>query len=240
MSDEQPSENEYLDLPDDSELAFAILQQRKYAELEAIWNANEGGAWYHERRYVDTLVASDEVHNLGILTAFRSPPNNDNEFGEFFHDFRRNAEIASQKIMMETARRHKTCETSIIVLDATARQTIHKLINAIREKLNQLTLPESKRDILFNKLNAFANEVDRNRTRTDAFYEFAVDTARTLREVHEEIEPIQKTIDRIFDWIEKAQKWKDLLPPWSERRRIEGPSKRLPSPQKELDDDIPF
>jgi hypothetical protein len=128
----------------------------------------------------------------------------------------------------------------MIVLDATARRTIHTLINAIKEKLNELALPESKRESLFNKLNAFAAEVDRNRTRTEAFFAFAVEAARAAKEVTEEFAPVQQTIDRIFDWIEKAKKWRDALPPWSERKKIEGPKKKLPAPERELDDEIPF
>lgn len=240
MSKEEQEGNEYLDLPDDPEVAFAILQCRKYAALEAIWEDSRGGGWYHERRYVDTLIAFDEVHDLGILTAFRNPPNDDGEFSDFFGDFRRNAEIASQKIMMEAARRLKTGTQSIIVLDATARQTIHTFINAIREKLNELTLPERRRESLFAKLNAFAAEVDRNRTRTEAFYAFAIETARTAREVNDELKPLQQTIDRVFDWIEKAKKWTDALPPWEERKKIEGPPKRLPQPPQGPDDEIPF
>jgi hypothetical protein len=240
MSTEDRESNEYLDLPDDPEVAFAVLQQRKYKELEENWKTESAGGWYYERRYIDTLIAFDEVHNLGILIAYRSPPNNDAQFSDFFQEFRRVAEIASQKIKIEEARRIKTGAQNVIVLDATARQTIHTLINAIREKLNELALPESKRDSLFNKLNAFAAEVDRNRTRTEAFYAFAVEAARTAKEINDELQPLQQTIDRIFDWIEKAKQWRDALPPWKDRRKIEGPAKRLPAPKHELDDDIPF
>lgn len=239
MSNEELDVNEYIDLPDDPEVAFAVLQVRKYKALEAAYEDNLGGV-YLERRYVDTLIAFDEVHGLGILTAFQSPPNNDSEFSTFFQGFRRNTEIASQKIMMEAARRHKTGAQNVIVLDATTRETIHSLINAIRDKLNALTLPENKRESLFTKLNAFAAEVDRNRTRTEAFYAFAVETARTAREVNAELQPVQQTIDRVFDWIEKAKKLADVLPSWGERKKIEGPTKRLPKPQQKLDDEIPF
>lgn len=241
MSNEEQDDNEFLDLPDDPEVAFAVLHRRRYAFLEHLWEDEQhSGGVYHERRYVDTLIAFDDVHNLGIISAYKNPPNGDREFSNFFQDFRRNAEIASQKIMMEAARRLKTGTQSIIVLDATSRQTIHTLINAIREKLNELTLPESKRETLFNKLNTFAAEVDRNRTRTEAFYAFAVEAARTAKEVNDELEPLRQTIDRVFDWIEKAKKWTDALPPWEERKKIEGPRKRLPSPEQDLDDEIPF
>ncbi|NIA68443.1 hypothetical protein HBA54_07540 [Pelagibius litoralis] len=232
--------DEYLDLPDDPEVAFAVLHQRRHEAMEKQWDNDRVQSWYYERRYVDTLTAFDEVHNLGILIAYRNPPKKDSEFADFFQDFRRNAEIASQKIMMEAARRLKIGSQNTIVLDAAARETIHTLINAIRGKLNELSMPENKRESLFAKLNMFAAEVDRNRTRTEAFYAFAIETARAAREVNEELKPLQKTIDRVFDWIEKAKKVGDVLPPWEERKKIEGPQKNLPKPQEDLDDEIPF
>jgi hypothetical protein len=247
VSDDDYGKNEYLDLPADPEEGFAVLQQRKYKELEAIWESHPHSeeysySYYYERRYVDTLVAFDEVHDLGILTAYRDPPIRDQEFSDFFQDFRRHAEITSQKIMMEAARRVKVGAQQIVVLDATARQTIHALINALREKLNELTLPDSKRESLFNKLNSFAAEVDRNRTRPEAFYAFAIEAARAAREVNEELNPLLQTIDRVFDWLEKGKKLWDALPPWSERKKIEASPKRLPQPApiNDLDDDIPF
>lgn len=241
-------ENEYLELPDDPEEGFAVLQRRKYAKLEEAWENNQSRSWLPERQYVDHLTAFDEVHALGLLTAFQNPPSNDNQFGDFFQDFRRHAEIISQKILMEAARRQKVNAENIIVLDATARQTIHTLIAAIRQRLTEMALPEELRQSLFNKLNTFASEVDRSRTRTEAFFAFAVQAARTGKQVNDELKPIQQTIDRIFEWIEKATKLKDALPPWRERKQIEAPKKALPSPdhkpvdygRRDLDDEMPF
>jgi hypothetical protein len=223
----EDEDNEYLTLPDDPEEAFAVLQRRKYNELEEMWRNNQSGDWYYERRYVDVLLAFDEVHDLGILTALDRPPINNREFADFFEDFHRHAEIASQKILIESARRVKTGAQQIITLDAAARQAIHNLISTIRGKLNDISLPENKREALFNKLNSFAAEVDRNRTRTEAFFVFAVETARVARDANEEIKPLQQTIDRLFDWIEKARYAKDILPPWIERKRIEPPRTKL-------------
>ena len=240
MSEIDHEINEYVDLPDDPEMAFAVLQQRIYARLVGIWESKEGSSWHDERRYIDTLTAFDEVYNLGILTDYRSPPNNRDSFYEFFERFCRHAEISSQKIKMEAARRLKTGAQTMIVLDAAAREAIHALINAIKEKLNELTLSENKRESLFKKLNEFAAEVDRNRTRTEAFFSFVVEAARAGREIKDELKPLQQTIDRVLDWIEKANKWTDMLPPWEDRKRIDGPPKRLAPPQQDLDDEIPF
>jgi hypothetical protein len=217
--DNDYNKNEYLDLPDDPEEAFAALHRRKYKELEEIWERQrDGSGWYIERRYVDTLIAFDEVHDLGILTAFRDPPHADGEFADFFQDFRRHVEINAQKLLMEAARRVKVGAQQIVVLDAAARQAIHALVNAIRERLNELTLPEAKRESLFNKLNQFAAEVDRNRTRPEAFYAFAIEAARAAREVNDELQPLQQTIDRVFDWLDKAKKLWDALLGMSERK----------------------
>ena len=76
MSDMDHENNEFVDLPHDPEMAFAILQQRKYADLERrLANDENSAGLRHEERYVDTLIAFDEVHNLGILTAYRREPN---------------------------------------------------------------------------------------------------------------------------------------------------------------------
>ena len=73
MSDEdEHSKNEYLDLPDDPEEAFAVLHRRKYNELEEIWSENRGGAAsFSERRYVDTLVAFDGFLPVEFKPSYR-------------------------------------------------------------------------------------------------------------------------------------------------------------------------
>ena len=240
MKDSGEFENEYLSLPDEPEIAFAALHRRKYREIEASWEENSQSGWYLERQYVDTLKAFDEIYDLNILDSFGRPPHTDNDFAEFFDDLRRSAEMYSLKILMEEARRQKGDLQGIVVFDAGARESIHKLIDAIRTKLNGLKIPEAKREALFNKLNAFAAEIDRNRTRTEAFFAFAVETARAARQVNDELKPIQQTIDRVLDWIEKARNISQALPPWEQRKRIEGPQKNTSGFHAELDDEFPF
>lgn len=245
MSEESDEfENEYMDLADDPELAFAQLYRRKYRALEAMWDSQQGsGGWHYERRFVEIMVAFDEVHCLGLLTPFRDLPYKDSDFSDYFQEFRRYAAIAAEKIMIESARRAKAGDNSIVVLDLTARQAIHRLIEAIRTKLNTIELSENRREALFDKLNAFAAEVDRNRTRTERMSAFVVELCRAASKANEELKPIFDTVDRVFDWIDKARKLKDALPPWEERKKIEPPRKSLPpqsSKDGDLDDDIPF
>ena len=44
------AENEYLDLPDDPEEAFAVLQRRKWQQLQATLKESEFNDWTLERR----------------------------------------------------------------------------------------------------------------------------------------------------------------------------------------------
>lgn len=230
-------DDEYMDLPDDPEEGFATLQIRKYRELEEKWRKG-AEHWNFERDYVNVLVAYDEVNQLDYLVEWRSIPSVNDDFAPFFHAFSQRVEIIKQKILAERARRLKGNSTSIVVLDASSRAAIHQFIAAIRGKLDEMKLPDNKREALFSKLNAFAFEVDRNRTRTESIYAFAIETSRVAREVNENINPLMESLDRVFDFIDKARRWKDSLLPWAERRKVEGPPKQLPKP--DLDDDIPF
>lgn len=240
MVDESEPENEYLSLPADPEEAFAVLHRRKIKEIEAAWQDNNHGNML-SRAYIDTMIAFNEVHNLDLLGFFDNVPSRESDFYDYFENFRRHCEITSQKILMESARRTKA-NMPILVLDAPARSAVHHLIERIREKLNEINFPESKREALFNKLNDFAAEVDRNRTRAESFYAFAIDAARAAREINDEIKPLQQTIDRVFDWLDKAKKWGEMLPPWKDRKKIEGPQKQIGQggSRSPLDDDIPF
>ncbi|MGV1829238.1 hypothetical protein [Agrobacterium vitis] len=239
-------ENEYLDLPDDPEEGFAALHQKRYAELQRVLESGEGSSsWYPERQYVDVMIAFDEVMGLNYLDTLKPVPNSDNNFSDYFQNFRRQVEITSQKILIEAARPQNTGAQTIIIFDQAQRQAIHHLIHKIREHLETANLSEQKREALFNKLNAFAGELDRNRTRPEAFYAFAIETARAAKQVNDELRPLQQTIDKVFDWIEKGKKFAESLPPWTDRRKIEGPRKQLPAPDSRSstsleDDDIPF
>ena len=240
MSDIDQETNEYVDLPDDPEMAFATLQERAYAELMHELEGERFKITIPERRYVYKLVAFDEVNNLGILDKFDNPPLEDDPFSEFFLRFSQTVEIASQKFKIEAARRLKTGGHTIVVLDNTTREAIHKLIDTIRNKLNELSLSDNKREALFDKLYAFSKEVDRERTRIEIYLSLVVDTSRVLRKSYDELKPVLQTFDRISEIFDKAKKWHEMFPSWEDRKKIEGPPKSLAPPQQDFDDAIPF
>ena len=240
MADNEQNRNDYLDLPGDPELGFAMLQKKLSAEFERKMQEDEYNKWRHAEWYADTLIAFDDVHGLDFLSEFKSPQIREANTSEYFDAFSRRANVLSQKIQMEAARRVKVGSETLVVLDHNSRRVIRTLIGAIKEELDKLALSDSKRESLFNKLNAFAEEVDRDRTRADAFFALVVEAGRTAKEVNTELlEPLQKKFDRVLDMIDKAERLRNMLPPWAKRLGIEAPPKRLPSPQQHNGDDVP-
>lgn len=240
MSDIDQETNEYVDLPDDPEMAFAILQERALAELMRELEGERFRITDPERRYVYKLIAFDDVNNLGILDNFTVPPIGDDPFSEYFLKFSQRVELASQKFKIEAAQRLKTGDRTIVVLDKQTREAIHRLINTIRNKLNELSLTDNKREALFDKLNAFSEEVDRDRTRVEIYLSLVVDTSRALRKSYDELKPLLQTFDRISEIFDKAKKWHEMFPSWEDRKKIEAPRKSLAPPASDFDEEIPF
>jgi hypothetical protein len=232
--------NLYLQLPDDPEDAFAELHYILIDELEKALSTSENSSDFFERRYIDQMIAFDQVHGLDFLSDWQASPSRGSDFYEYFNNFKRFVEIQCHKIQMEAARRVKSGATEIVILDSSIRSAIHKLVDVIREKLNGIELPENKRDSLFNKLNAFTAELDRDRTRPEAFFAFVIEMSRTAKKSHDELKPFEDTINRIVEMLDKAQKLRDSLPPWSERKKLPRSSELLASPKSGGDDEIPF
>ena len=100
------------------------------------------------------------------------------------------------------------------------------------------------------KLSAFAAEVDRNRTRFDAYAALGLDIAAASGEAAKQLEPIRKLFDSVANVLGKAVEL--INPPArlaapTKPKQIPGPSPK-PATQNpswdvgkgDLDDEIPF
>lgn len=217
---------DFVNLPDDPEDALIAFCAKMDSQLEEVRDENN---WEAERDYVDAIQAFEEVYRPGYVS-LETPPISNNNFADFFYQFKRQLSKSLLKLALERARSLQGGANNLIVLDGPSRQKIRALIDTIKEKLDELELPEERRESLFAKLNAFLAELDRSRTRTAAFNAFVVEIARGLGTASEKVKPLWERIDRVLDWLDKAAKWSDTLPPWSERKQLEAPKKSLPSP----------
>jgi len=110
-------------------------------------------------------------------------------------------------------------------------------------------VPLPKKEALSARITALSDEVDRDRTRFDAYAGLALEMAATGGEVAQRLNPVRKFLDSIaglLGYAKQAEDARPSLPAPHERKRLTPPRKeRLPAPEPPrqpdlLDDDIPF
>jgi hypothetical protein len=122
------------------------------------------------------------------------------------------------------------------------------LVERIKNVIDTSSLATPKKERLFDKLNAFLAEVDRDRTTWEAFSDFIIGLAHLGGEAAQELEPARKLIDSISRLLGRAKEFEDSaqLPPRSKPRQLPAPKKGLPPPKTDyssrgaMDDEIPF
>ena len=85
---------------------------------------------------------------------------------------------------------------------------------------------------MFNKLNAFAAEIDRDRTRIEAIASAYIWLKREVKEGAEILKPVLGQVERVLDKFAKAKELPEALPPPRRGGEIEGPRKELPAPKE--------
>jgi chromosome segregation ATPase len=173
--------------------------------------------------------------------------------GAFSHDnyLRFRNDVVSYRTAIQI-RYGKRTKSFSVRLDATAKRTIHHYLAQIRELLTELPMEDRKRQRLFDKLAAFQNEVDRDRTRFESFAAAIVELGDAIGEGSQKAEPLRRLLSSIARVIHgsKEEKLKELRRP-VERKQIEppGPFGRSTGPKpptlqkslaEDLDDEIPF
>lgn len=123
----------------------------------------------HTKEYVLALAAFADVHKFDIGVNF-------NELMEYDgYEFINAFEIASSKIKFfsnkcafKFSQRMKSGSTSIYVLEESSKTVIHKYLNKVRVIISKADLTPLQKYSLASKLNAFALEVDKDRSKLEA------------------------------------------------------------------------
>mgnify|MGYP003134900072 CR=1 FL=1 len=233
--------NEFRGLPDDPKLAFAVFCRRERERLDEFYeNHPNHSGWNAERTMVDRIVGFQNVYGIDFLSEFENSPETDADYGRFFQKFSRKIDQLITMILLENARVAKDdALRTVLIIEPAHKKAIRELIDQIKEKLDTLDIADNKREALARKLNAFLNELDQDRTRIEAMLLFAVELSRTTREVDKNINPITRTVERIFGFFDKSKTPNEALPAWEERAKINAPAKQIED-ASDVEDEIPF
>jgi hypothetical protein len=217
--------DEFSNRPDDDELAFLhyekLFRGPRDEALAKLQEESRDGYWDASNHFTQTsinqFIATVKALNIDILEYWVNNPgaaNDEKNFKQIQYDIE--AAIIGIKV------RHVQIDRkSSVRLEPDAREKIRDLINKIKLTIYGIELPLPRKEAPMGKLNAFAAEVDRDRTRLAAFGALIIEAASGAAKVERKLRPIRKWLDSLAGIMREA-------------RALEGSNPGLPAPFQRL------
>lgn len=231
-------DDEFLDLPDDDELAFLTLCQKYDRDL----NKNmTGGVDFDERvyaanQYMSRIVAAAEALGIDFGAGWSIVP--DDGTLVYLDGFLHKLRLVLTRIQVHHARRQRNYSVS---LSTPAKAKIHRYIAKIRQAIEDSDLEGRKKDVLLKKLAVLAQEVDLSRTQFDRAMLYMSDFTHALAKSGKDISPFGNWVVKILDALGGAKDENAALPAPAEPKRIEGPkTPETPEGVDDFDGEISF
>lgn len=230
------AEQDFFDLPEDVEEAFPIFESRlRDRHLDDSYRDNTIS---DKREYAIGLIGFCSAYSVDIAYDLDSIMSWDgDEFHPAFDVLEAKARILSVQYSLRGNLKRKSGAQPTYILDAAQKTNIHAQLNIIRDIISQSELTDHKREALVKRLNAFAEEVDRDRTRGEALLAFYVAAKREVKEFTD----LSDHLETVIRLLSKAKELADALPAPKVPKQIEGPkSPKTAITSSDLDDEIPF
>src|SRR5262245_59714727 len=230
--------NIFENLPADPEQAFLLLEDKFRTECDkAVRQAHEQenpSIYYVD--YIAQVIAA--ITELGLQAKFASDvPEIQNVDYQTYLNFSK--DVMHYRTMLQI-RHGRRVQGYSVRFDAATKTKVQHHIKQLRDIFEKVEVEQDKREALFDKLNELQQEVDRQRTRFDAYAALVVEAAGVLGDAVEKSKVLDllNAIAKVI-WGSKKEEETKRLPPPSVPKRIEPPPASRPA-RKDLDDEIPF
>jgi hypothetical protein len=238
-------DDDFLDsLPDDPDEGLASLYRSLKSKLaqdeeqDMLADATAFNLEASRRTMLNIVFAYLAAHDLE-LNVSRSAPQSSEQFEFYFKDTIESIEFYIARTSFERSKRNRGGNSAIYVLSTELKARIHRYLTSIRTIISESTLSDTKRTTLSKKLNAFADEVDRDKTRIEALASAMIWTRKEVVEGAEGLEPIVEKLDKMFQSFTKATEF-FRSPTAGGQKQIPAPQKRIEGPSSKIDDEVPF
>jgi hypothetical protein len=239
-------------LPDDPELAFVHLEKKfreeMNANLERADNSQSNSltaAAYTQ--YINHTIAIAKELGLEILQEWQT------DFSEntYYRQQQFVADVDHYLIRIQIRHTRRTKGYSV-AFDHPTKAKIRHHLSQIKDTVDRLEIPQTKKEALYAKIGALESEVDRDRTRFDVYSALLLEAATTTGKAARKLKPLMKLLQPITVLFANAKEDENTqlrLPPPETLKRLEPPQLKLAAPEPEpeprtpindLDDDIPF
>lgn len=230
-------------------MAFVRLETRfrKVLEdnLESSQNNYSYGAAISE--YMNHTLAVAHYFSLDFLDYFEVPDPNKQGIGDTYQRFTTLVDAFKVRVQLESIR--SPLEFSVGLSNAD-KDKLRFYVEQMKPIIDAANLTEQKRDALYDKLNKFLEEVDRNRAPWTRFGDIVIYMASIGGEAIEKLEPARKWIDSIANLLGHNKEIENSQPklPKPQPKKIEDqrpksiqqPPKKTAQRRGDMDDEIPF
>jgi hypothetical protein len=108
---------------------------------------------------MNKVMGAARAFRLDILKDYEVPPANDRNIFAIYRNFILDVDCYTTQIRIHNISRSKKFSVS---LSSAEKVKIHHFIVQIKNSIEEANLEEHKKNSLYNKLNDFANEVDKS------------------------------------------------------------------------------
>lgn len=229
------TDEDWKDLPNDLESAFATLDDRLWEKVEEARTGsyNLPDDSYHinmrivdqaEHMYVQMIKGFVDETSLNI-DLLSDDDTEEYEWNKYFAKFRGKVVYYRARLGARNKAAFFAKPGEEVVLSNEFKHEIHTLINRIRKIVNASELDEQKKDSIYSRINELSDEVDRSTTKLGRFKVVWLDMTEAVGEGFENLEPAVKMLERIARIFGKARAETDpaQLPGPETPKQISGP-----------------
>jgi hypothetical protein len=227
---------------DTPEMAFVRLESKFRRAFKAnLDNDNNNSFAYCAVEYINHTLSAAEALGLDFLDFWTVPKSSENDIGDKFQEFTRSVDTFIVKTRIAHVRSNPK---GSVALEASEKLVLRHYVEQIKTVIDNSTLVVTKRERLYDKINAFLEEVDKERTPLQRFTDIITTLAHLGGDAAEAMEPAWKWVKLIGAVLGARQETEQVrLPP--PPKRLEAPKPQLPKPKgrerrKSMDDEIPF
>jgi hypothetical protein len=228
----------------DTEVAFVRLESKFRAALDTKLENSDNNYSYDSAviEYINHTLAAAKSLGLTGFDTWEVPSHGGsgrNNISDRYRDFVTAIDHFKVQVQIREA---KSYNRYSVALDPDEKDKLRSYVTQIKIVIDKTNLSTAKKERLYDKINAFLVEVDRDRTGFEQLADLTMSLAHLGGEAAKELEPVRKLLHTINVFLGRAKEFEDSatpLPPPSRPAQLPGPPKQLPAPQT-VDDDIPF
>lgn len=168
-------------------------------------SASAVAAYYSE--YINDVLTAVEAFELNILGHWKRQKIQQAIF-DVFPQFQMEVNNEVGKIRIRHLRRSQQFS---VALEPSSKERIRHYLTKVREVIDGLDVNQAKKEALYARVDALAEEVDRDRTRFEAVSALLVEAASTVGAVASKLEPVRKWVETIAGVLGSAKEQENKL-----------------------------